>query len=96
MKQTPLVFVLITSRRSDDYCAILSNITTWLESSFSVQSGFDCERAMWIGIKTWKRKSNELHTKHSGCTFHLNPAFHRAFKELKLPKDEHGNRAVRK
>lgn len=91
----------MTTRRSVDYCAILEEISSWLESPYSVQEIVsDYERAMWAGIKKWKtelkRKNPELNIKHSGCAFHLNQAFHRGFKELKLPKNERENRTVRK
>ncbi|KZS03451.1 Uncharacterized protein APZ42_033817 [Daphnia magna] len=101
LKQIPLVFVFMTTRRSVDYSAILEEISSWLESPYSVQEIVsDYERAMWAGIKKWKtelkRKNPELNIKHSGCAFHLNQAFHRGFKELKLPKNERENRTVRK
>ena len=98
-KQIPLAFCLMSRREAIDYHTVLKTIKTWLGTPYSLREIVsDFEKAMWVGIKRWrtelKEKYPEITITHYGCAFHLNQAFHKKFKQLRLSKEQRTDKNI--
>ena len=96
VKQFPLLFCLVSSRRKRDYKAVLRSVLNLLPSAPSVEEFVtDFESA------TWKAVASVLpETKLQGCAFHWGQAVWRKTQEIGLKRayvnDDSTNKYVKK
>ena len=65
MKQVPLAFVLMTSRKAADYVAVFEEILRLVRYPSVVEIVSDFEKAIWVAIRKVLPS-----VRHFGCSFH--------------------------
>jgi len=91
VKQVPLVYVLMSRRKTKDYVAVLESLRARMPAIAVKRITSDFERALWQAIaKVFPR------TKHRGCTFHWTQAVYRKIQALGLARQYREDRDVHK
>eukprot|EP00794_Sanderia_malayensis_P015371 gene15371-biopygen12796 len=89
IKQTPLVLVLMSRRKSKDYVAVLKAVMQLLGSNISIeQAVLDFEAAAWKGCR------KVLTSNIQGCSFHLTQAIWRKVQNIGLATSYKNDPAV--
>ncbi len=98
VKQVPLAFALMTSRKSADYRAVLGKILDILPYTRVQEIVSDFEKAFWKTTREINADPNVKsfkNVKHFGCAFHFNQAVYRRIQKLGLGSTYNRNREVK-
>ena len=99
IKQVPLAFVFMTSRKTSDYLAVFRNILSVLPFTRVKEIVSDYEKAIWKAVKVLNDDCYEKlfkNVKHFGCAFHFTQAIFERIKKLGLAGVYNKNRKINK